>query len=193
MQEPRKNKERSSSTRAALISAARIDLVARGYAGTSTPEIAKRAQVTRGALYHHFADKKALFLAVVDAEAAAVAAEIDVAPEPASSPIAALLAGGDAYLSAMSVPGRTRLLLIDAPSVLGHVEAKAIDDAHAGRKLEVGLAAAVDTGALPPLPLPVISKFLSAAFDRAALDIEGGAAIEDWREVFRKVIIGLAA
>jgi AcrR family transcriptional regulator len=192
MQPPRKNKDRSASTRAALIDAARHQFVERGYAETSTPDLAKAAGVTRGALYHHFADKQALFLAVVEAEAAAVAEEIDRAPGTTSSHIEALLAGGDAYLRAMQVPGRTRLLLIEAPAVLGRMTVKAIDDAQAARQLSEGLAAAIDSGAIHPLPLSALTELLSSAFDRAALAVESGAAIEDWRQVFRKVIVGLA-
>ena len=60
-------RERSAHTRNALIDAARALFVANGYFATGTEEIVARAGVgTRGALYHHFADKRELFLAVFD-------------------------------------------------------------------------------------------------------------------------------
>ncbi|MFP2927996.1 TetR/AcrR family transcriptional regulator, partial [Pyxidicoccus sp. 3LG] len=100
-------------TRGDLIQAARRLFTEQSYAATSTPEIADAAGVTRGALYHHFEDKQALFRAVVEQESLAVAEEIERATPAALSVRKALVAGGDAYLAAMAVPGRTRLLLLD--------------------------------------------------------------------------------
>src|SRR5438128_6437123 len=63
----RTQEERSAATRDALISAARKLWGQRGYAEVGTPEIAKEAGVTRGAMYHQFADKATLFREVVEA------------------------------------------------------------------------------------------------------------------------------
>ena len=115
----RSNKQRSETTRAELIAAARLLFVGRGYAETGTPDIVDAAGLTRGALYHHFDDKKALFLAVVEAEARAVAEEIERAAPDDMPAREALVKGGEAYLDALAAPGRTRLLLLDGPAVLG--------------------------------------------------------------------------
>ena len=111
----RSNKERTATTRAALLAAARRHFIEKGYADTGTPEIVAAANVTRGALYHHFADKQALFRAVVEQEAELVEADIERAAPDDLPPRDALIAGGEAYLKAMALPGRTRLLLIDGP------------------------------------------------------------------------------
>ena len=72
----RTNRERTEATRLALIDAARALFVSKGYGDTSTPEIAVAAGITRGALYHHFADKRDLFRQVLVREAETVAADI---------------------------------------------------------------------------------------------------------------------
>ncbi len=189
----RSNKDRSDTTRAALIAAGRKLFVSRGYAETGTPELVAEAGVTRGALYHHFADKRALFRAVVEAESAAVAQEIESAARPGLSPLKALGKGGAAFLEAMQVAGRTQLLLIDAAAVLGREELDAIDARHGGRTLREGLAAAMQAGALPKLPLAATAQLLSAAYDRAALAIAAGADPGEWRKLIDTVLAGLAA
>jgi AcrR family transcriptional regulator len=195
MQEPerRSNKDRSDTTRAALIAAGRKLFVSRGYAETGTPELVAEAGVTRGALYHHFADKRALFRAVVEAEAAAVAHEIESAARPGLPPLKALSKGGTAFLEAMQITGRTQLLLIDAAAVLGREELDAIDARHGGRTLREGLAVAMRAGALPKLPLAPTAQLLSAAYDRAALAIAAGADPGEWHKLIDMVVAGLAA
>ena len=118
MQPRRTNPERAEATKTALLDAARGLFVEKGYAETSTPEIVEVAKVSRGALYHHFDDKRDLFRAVVEREAQAVAAEIEASASTALPAREALLKGSMAYLDAMSVPGRTRLLLSALP---GHL------------------------------------------------------------------------
>ena len=129
----RSNPERTRATREALLSAARALFVANGFAGTSTPGIVDRAGVTRGALYHHFKDKADLFRAVLEDEARAVAAEIEAAAVFSLEPRAALMAGAGAYLDAMTVAGRTRLLLIEGPAVLGAPAMRSLDEETAAR------------------------------------------------------------
>jgi AcrR family transcriptional regulator len=187
----RTNRDRSDRTQAALIAAARGLFVERGYAETGTPELVAAAGVTRGALYHHFADKQALFQAVVEAEAAAVAEEIERAAPADLPPLEALMEGGDAFLRAMAVPGRTRLLLIEAPAVLGREGVDQIDARHGGRTLREGLAAAMAAGVLRPLPLDATAQLLGAAYDRAALAIVGGADPGECRAVLAALVDGL--
>ena len=187
----RSNRDRTDTTRAALLDAARRLFVEKSYAETGTPEIVAAAGVTRGALYHHFADKQALFAAVVEAESRAVADEIEKAAPETMSPREALIAGGDAFLAAMAVPGRTRLLLLDGPAVLGRAAMDGVEAAHGNRTLREGLAAAIEAGALRPLPLDALTSQLAAMFDRAALAIDSGADAADHRAVLAAFIDGL--
>jgi AcrR family transcriptional regulator len=193
-QEPprRSNRDRTEATRADLIAAARKLFTEKSYAETGTPEIVAAAGVTRGALYHHFADKQALFAAVVEQEAQSVADEIDRASPPALDARDALIAGSDAYLAAMRAPGRTRLLLLDGPAVLGRAAMDAIDNRHGNRSLREGLVAAMRARTLQKLPAEALTALLAAAFDRAALAIEAGGSSEDYRAVLMALMDGLA-
>ncbi len=181
----RSQKQRSDSMRAALIRAARDLFVRDGFAATATPDIVAQAGVTRGALYHHFDGKDDLFAAVILAEAEAVAAEIEAVDTIGLSPEAALLKGGEAFLTAMRAPGRTRLLLVEAPAILPPERLAEIDAATGGRTLEDGLRAAGVDQAGP------LSALLSAAFDRTALAIDQGAPREVWKSALHRLIKGL--
>src|SRR5690606_29562647 len=82
--------EKHAATRAALLGFARTLFASTGYAETGTEDVVKQAGVTRGALYYHFADKRALFEAVVEQEAASILAAIEEAAGKAKSPLDAL-------------------------------------------------------------------------------------------------------
>lgn len=187
----RSNRERTEATRGDLIAAAKKLFIEKGYGDTSTPEIVDSAGVTRGALYHHFTDKRALFHAVVEQEAAAVAQEIEAATSDTLSPREALLTGGMAFFNAMAAPGRTRLLLLDGPAILGREAMDRIDSRHGARSLREGVAVAMRSGAMQKLPLDAMAALLSAAFDRAALAIEGGASARDYLRSLEALIDGL--
>lgn len=188
----RRQQDRRAATRRILVAAARTLFAQKGYAATSTPEIVKAAGVTRGALYHHFGDKQALFAAVVEEEHAVLALTIHQAAEGGEDepgPVKALIRGGEGFLAAMQDEGRRRLLIVDAPAVLGRAAVDEIDARHGLRTLVEGVGAAIEAGAikdLPPLPL---AHLLSAMFDRAAL--APADEINEYRKVMKALIRGL--
>src|ERR1700730_1384169 len=110
--------QRGEATKAALVAAARTLFVTKGYFATGNEEIVERAKVgTRGALYHHFADKQALFRAVFEA------VEQDLLTRAATTTPAAtawdqLVAGLQGFLTAALEPEVQRIILIDGPAVL---------------------------------------------------------------------------
>jgi AcrR family transcriptional regulator len=181
----RSQKERSDSMRAALIRAGRKLFVEKGFSATGTPDIVAAAGVTRGALYHHFEDKQALFAAVIRAEAEAIAAEIEAADYVGLTPVETLVQGGEAFLAAMRLPGRARLMLVEAPAVLSPETLAAIEAETGGRTLEAGLTAAGIAGARP------LAALLSAAHDRAALAIDQGEAPGPWLRALERVVRGV--
>jgi AcrR family transcriptional regulator len=192
MQEAKRTQdERSAATRRHLIAAARRLFTEKGYAGTGTPELVAAAGVTRGALYHHFADKAALFRAVVEEEHALLAMAINSAAEGEDEPgpVKALIAGGDAFLSGMQDEGRRRILLVDAPAVLGRQVVDEIDGQHGLRTLITGLEAAIHAKSIKDLPLLPLAHLLNALFDRAAQ--ADPSELADYRKAIRALIRGL--
>ncbi|MCK9497178.1 MAG: TetR/AcrR family transcriptional regulator [Dehalococcoidia bacterium] len=111
--------EQSDRTRATLLAVARSLFAELGYAGTSTEEVVHRAGVTRGALYHHFRDKRELFEAVFVDIQAETRQHIRAASNSRSDRWERFRAGFDEYLNRSMDPATQRITLIDAPAVLG--------------------------------------------------------------------------
>ena len=163
--------------------------VEKGYAETSTPEIVRAAEVTRGALYHHFADKADLFRAVVQQEAATLASEIDQgAVADSGDP---LTSGSRAFFASMAKEGRARLLLIEGPAVLGLTEMAEIDAGGGRQSLMLGLQQARPD--LVETELQALSDVLSAAFDRAALAVSQGQSEAPYLAAMEQVMASLMA
>lgn len=177
-QKRRSNSQRSEEMRARLVAAAREIFVEKGFAGAGTPEIVRRAEVTRGALYHHFADKIDLFHAVVTAESEALRSDIAAWTIDEHDSNAALRTGTRAYFASMTVPGRCQLLLIDGPATLGVTEMDALDAAGGRAALLRGIREARPD--LSDAEAEALGVTLSAAYDRAALAIRDGAAEEPY-------------
>jgi hypothetical protein len=91
----------------------------------------------------------------------------------------------------MQREGRTRLLLIEAPAVLGFETVDAIDARHGRRTLLEGLQAVMPPS--PGLSLIAVVNVLSAAFDRAAIAIAAGGDFSDYDTALRRLIDGLVA
>ncbi|TCL69556.1 TetR family transcriptional regulator [Rhizobium sp. BK251] len=176
-----------------MIEAARALFVSKGYADTATPEIVEAAGLTRGALYHHFEDKRALFEAVIAREAQAVAEAIEAGSPQFGTAYEKLISGAAAYFDAMAVPGRTRLLLLDGPAVLGLDELGAIDRENAEGTLREGLSDYLSESGKPLDLLDPLTVLVSAAFDRAAIAIAAGGDRIDYERAIAALIDGIGA
>ena len=163
--------ERSQSTREALIEAARGLFAERGYAGVGTEEIVRAAGVTRGALYHHFEGKLELFAAVYERIEAELAERIAAGALAANadSPLEAMRAGAEMFLSACTEPEAQRIVLLDGPSVLGWDRWREIAAEHGLGLIEASLKAAIDAGAIEPQPVRSLAHVLMGALDEAAM------------------------
>jgi len=169
----RTQEERSAATRDALISAARKLWGLRGYAEVGTPEIATAAGVTRGAMYHQFADKAALFSEVVEAVEQDVMARMAtvVAGSGATTPADAIRAAVDAWLEVSGDPEVRQLVLLDAPSVLGWAAFRDVAQRYSLGMTEQLLTEAIRAGQLPRQPVRPLAHVLIGALDEAAMAI----------------------
>ncbi|MGK2955886.1 MAG: TetR/AcrR family transcriptional regulator [Solirubrobacterales bacterium] len=163
--------EQGESTREHLVKTARDLFVERGYGGASTEEIVRRAGVTRGALYHHFADKKDLFRAVHIQVESEVTASIAEKMTGASNPQEMLRTGTLALLDASTDRTIARIALVDAPSVLGWQEWREIDLQYGLGLLVAGLQGGMDAGVFRPQPAKPLAHLLLGAMTEAAMVI----------------------
>ncbi|MDQ0377634.1 TetR/AcrR family transcriptional regulator [Amycolatopsis thermophila] len=167
----RTQEERSQSTRAALMAAARELFAERGYQAVPADEIVRAAGVTRGALYHHYGDKQGLFRAVFEELEVEVTAEVEAATKDAPDLASGLLFALKAFLDACERDECRQIALIDAPAVLGWTTWREIEAEH-GLGLVVGLLdQAVGQGLLKPAPVAVLGQLVLSAVNEAALMI----------------------
>lgn len=162
---------RGLATRDRLIEAAR-DLFGRhGYDGTSIEAILRAAGIQRGALYHHFDSKRAVFDAVLDRVIADLAERVAVAARAAPDPAASLRAGCSTWLHLALDPAIQRITLLDPPSVLGWKRAREIDTRHTLGGVRRILQRTTAGRERTPGEVDVLAHMLLAAVGEAALHI----------------------
>jgi AcrR family transcriptional regulator len=165
--------QRTAATRAVLIEAARKLFADKGFTDVSTQAIVAAAGVTRGALYHQFDDKAALFEAVyqdVERDLVADIAEQIMTAQPLD-PVEAMRVGARLFLDRCAAPDVQQIVLIDAPAVLGWERWRAVATKYGLGIIEGMLAHAIAEGAIPEQPLRATAHVLLGALDEAALFI----------------------
>jgi AcrR family transcriptional regulator len=166
---PTTKSQQREATTARLIDVA-CDIFARdGYANAATEEIVERAGVTRGALYHHFGSKQGLFLAVLKHIQERVGQRIEAAVLPHQEPWEQLVTGSVAFLQISLDPQVQRIMLIDAPSVVGWTLWRELDAQFSMASLREVLSELIQHNQLPQLPLDALTHLLSGAMNEAAL------------------------
>jgi AcrR family transcriptional regulator len=189
--------DRSAATRAALVAAARGLFAERGFGGVGTETIVQAAGVTRGALYHQFADKTALFEAVYEAIEEDLAAGLGerILAAGVEDPVEAMALGADAWLDACREQEVQQIVLLDGPAVLGWQRWRDIGLRYGLGLVEGMLARAIEVGRIPPQPVSPLAHVLVGALDEAALYIARSedqvAASEEIRAVIARLVTGL--
>jgi AcrR family transcriptional regulator len=185
--------QQAASTRAALIAAARRLFAENGYHGTSTNDVVEATGLTRGALYHHFADKESLFEAVfreteIDLQQSAGRAVLKLGNDPWRQ----LHEGMKAYLQIIAANrDMQRILLLDGPAVFGWRKWRAVEAEYTLGELEASLQRSMAIGILEKQELSAPAHLLHSALNEAALLIAHAANPEATRIEVTKALLAL--
>ncbi|KNY07670.1 TetR/AcrR family transcriptional regulator [Microbacterium sp. GCS4] len=174
---PRASASDAALTAARILGAATEHFAERGFAISSVDAIARAADVTRGAVYHHYTSKAGLFAAVAQVQQQAVAEAIVAATGDTNDTRAALRRGSHAFLDAITRGPAARVLLVDGPAVLSWEDWRRLDGAGPARELRQGLA---ELGLAPAL-LDPLTAALSGAMNELAVWLSGRTDDEDAR------------
>jgi AcrR family transcriptional regulator len=165
--------ERRAATIESILKAGRLLFGERGFAATTIDDIAEQARVAKGAVYHHFATKEAVFAAVFDQVSRALVQEIDRAVRTEKDVLAAMVAGTQHYFAACAKGPTGQIILRDGPAVLGWERWREIDAQHFGGKIPRALAAAMDAGLIARQPIEPLARLLLGAVTEAAVACAG--------------------
>lgn len=186
-----------AQTRAALVEAGRYLFGRQGYAATSVEDLASQARVTTGALYHHFPTKTALFETVFEQVHTELLARSADAAAEAPDEIAALGVGFEAFLDGMLQPEVQRILVTDAPAVLGLARFTELDERFAFATIAAELRAAADGGRLRVDDPDTLARLLLGALTRGSMLIAGAPDSRQARDAvvrsLRALLAGLIA
>jgi AcrR family transcriptional regulator len=182
--------ERGQSTREQLIAIATRLFGERGYEGASIEAVLRESGVSRGALYHHFDNKEALFEAVLEGVETSVGDELLAAAAGVDDPVEVLRTGCLAWVRLAADPLIQQVVLLDAPSVLGWDRWREIESRYALGGLKVAFQSVADAGRLRPDLVDLFAHMTLAAVNEIALLVaraddadaairEGEAAVDE--------------
>jgi AcrR family transcriptional regulator len=175
--------EKAKRTQEGLVRHARKVFAKKGYADASLGEIVKKAGVTKGALYHHFPDKEQLYQAVVEDVEHQLVATIKQAAEPHDDAWLRLSTMCTAYLDHCLNQDVQRILVLDAPVVLGWKKWCDIDKKYASGTIADSLGEAMRAGVLDKQPTEPLAQLILGALSTAARVIASAPDPTDAREL----------
>ncbi|AYF48294.1 TetR/AcrR family transcriptional regulator [Pseudomonas fluorescens] len=178
-------------TRARLIASARLAFATQGYANTSMDDFTARAGLTRGALYHHFGDKKGLLAAVVAQLDSEMDAHLQRLSDEASDLWSGFCERCRAYLRMAQDAEIQRIVLQDAPAVLGDTGSQQ----HCVESLRQRLDALMHSGVIPQAPSAALAQLINGSLVNTALwiarDAHPGERLEEGLQSLELLLRGL--
>ena len=186
-----RREENTEATRAALLASAQDAFAKQGFGRSSTEAIARAARVSRGAFYHHFADKKALFDAVVISLQIMAVDRVSERALQENDLWDRLYAGLDAYLEVCMEPVYARIVVRDARAVLGEERFMKIEGDYTVALLRANLAALHKAGRLAVDDPELLSQMVDAMVCRLAMTLQTDGAAPDQRDRCRDTLRSL--
>ncbi|UNO38407.1 TetR/AcrR family transcriptional regulator [Streptomyces sp. MST-110588] len=171
--------QQREKTRQALLLEGRRLFAEHGYGAVGLSQIVGAAGVTKGALYHHFDSKAAVFRAVLESVQREVGERVAAAADAHGDPWLQLTAGCREFLAATTAPDVQRIMLVDGPAVLGWSEWRSMDETHSARHLSDVLTVLVASGVIAPQPVAPLAHLLSGAMNEAALWLASSSSPDD--------------
>lgn len=168
---PRTQAQRTRATIDHILGAARDLFATNGYDATYLDAIVERADMTKGALYHHFNGKSAVFAAVYEDEQRAIEQTVKMAAREGGNSWQSFIAGCRAFFEAVLDPGVQRITLIDAPAVLDWQHRREIEERHCTALLKRGIAQAIDDGHIKPQRIEPLAHLIHGAMCEAAMTV----------------------
>ncbi|ODR26176.1 TetR/AcrR family transcriptional regulator [Mycolicibacterium porcinum] len=194
---PRTQAERTRATIDQILVVARERFAADGYDNTFVDNVAERAGMTKGALYHHFEGKRGLFAAVFENEQRAIGEAVNRAARGIKDSWQRFLRGCRGFFDAVLDPGVQRITLIDAPAVLGWEAMRDLEDEHVTSLLRLGLAQVIADGHLPEQRVEPLAHLLHGAMCEAAMTVARSSDPEresrDSMAALERLLNGIAA
>ncbi|WP_229871897.1 TetR/AcrR family transcriptional regulator [Streptomyces longisporoflavus] len=183
--------EQRAATRQALLAEGRRRFAADGYHHVVLAEVAEAVGVTKGAAYHHFDSKAGLFRAVVCEVQRELGERVASEADRHEDLWEQLRAGCRAFLAAGTDPAVRQILLVDAPTVLGWDEWRALDEESSARHLAEALTSLAAAGIIAEQPVEPLARLLSGAMNEAALWIARGGDAQSVEQALDRLLAGL--
>lgn len=190
-----KQAERRAATTEAILRAGRRLFGERGFAAATMDDIAEAAEIAKGAVYHHFKTKEAVFEAVFEQVSGDLVQDIDRAVRSEKDVLAAIVAGTQHYFAACAKGPTGRIILRDGPAVLGWERWREIDARHFGGKFPPALTVAMDAGLIARQPVEPLARLLLGAVTEAAVACAGRSDVlkagSEYSRAFKSLVEAL--
>jgi len=184
--------DKGLKTHSQIVRTAKRLFAKHGYSGVSIEDVLAACRISRGALYHHFSSKEALFVAVVEATEIEVTKQVVARATGVQGGAKALAAGCETFLDLTNDTAVRQILLVDAPSVLGWERWREIDARHGFGLLKTSLAEISRGGALSPKLVHGFAHILLASLTEVAMLVaradDRSAALSEGKMVVRALL-----